>query len=128
MKEFSEAAYVSVRTFRANGDPVATPVWPAVLDGKLYFGTPVHTHKVRRIGNNRQVEVAVCDARGATSGPWRAGTARRLTDQEFDAAKRAIDRRHPIAGRIMNLVARLRRWDYIGIEVVSSADRSDDNP
>ena len=120
MNEFSEAGYVSVRTFKPNGNPVATPVWPAVIDDKLYFGTPAHTHKVKRIANNPRVEVALCDSRGATTGPWRPGSARRLAPEEFNVSKSAIDSRHRIAARLLNLVARVRRWEYIGIEITPS--------
>jgi PPOX class probable F420-dependent enzyme len=126
MNEFIEATYVSVRTFRPNGDPVATPVWCAVLDGKLYFGTPAHTHKVKRIANNRSVEVAACDSQGNTNGEWRTGSARRLSRQEFKTAKGVIERRRPLKSLLMNVNQRLRRWDYVGYEIEPTVDTKDE--
>ena len=119
MNEFSEAIYVSVRTFRPNGDPVATPVWSVVIDDKLYFGTPAHTHKVKRIANNRRVEIATCDSQGNTTGQWRTASARRLTREEFKPAHRAIDRRRRVKALLMQINQRLRRWDYVGFEITA---------
>ena len=119
MNEFSEATFVSVRTFRPNGDPVATPVWSVVIDDKLYFGTPGHTHKVKRIANNPRVEVAACDSQGNTTGQWRTGYARRLTHEEFKTAKRAIDRRRPIKALLLAVNQLFRRWDFVGFEITA---------
>ncbi len=124
MNEFSEATYVSVRTFRANGEPVATPVWSVVIDDKLYFGTPAQTHKVKRIADNPRVEIAACDAQGNTSGPWRSGSARRLTRQEFKPAQKAIGSRRPIKAFLLNINQRLRGWDFVGYEI--TADTTDE--
>jgi hypothetical protein len=121
MNEFSEATYVSVRTFRPDSDPVATPVWSVVIDDKLYFGTPGHTHKVKRIADNPRVEVAACDSQGNTTGQWRTGSARRLTREEFKPAKLAIDRRRPIKALVMAVNQRLRRWDHVGFEITADA-------
>lgn len=69
MDQFADAPYVAIRTYRPSGSTVATPVWSTVVDGKLYFGTPEHTHKVTRIRSDARVQVAVCDSRGNTAGP-----------------------------------------------------------
>ncbi|MDH4116321.1 MAG: PPOX class F420-dependent oxidoreductase [Acidimicrobiia bacterium] len=115
---------MAVRTFRRSGTPVDTPVWPIVADGKLYFGTPEHTHKVTRIQSNLQVQVAMCDSRGNTTGPWTDGQARVLTANEFEPYRQRIDQRHPIACRAIRLVAKLRRWNYVGIEITQLSNGS----
>lgn len=55
---FQDQAYLALTTFRRNGAPVATPVWFAQEDQRLYIMTGADTGKVRRIRNNAQVEVA----------------------------------------------------------------------
>lgn len=99
---------------------MATPVWSTVVDGKLYFGTPEHTHKVTRIRSDARVQVALCDNRGNTSGPWTDGHARILNSAEFEPYRQRIDQGHPIARRGIRLVAKLRRWNYLGIEVTAA--------
>jgi PPOX class probable F420-dependent enzyme len=37
--------------FRKSGEPVVTPVWYAVLDGKLYVRTGAGSGKVKRVRN-----------------------------------------------------------------------------
>lgn len=118
MKRFAGAKYVSVRTFRADGTPVDTPVWPGVLGDRLYFGTPAHTHKVERIMANERVEVADCDSRGTVVGAWEPGMARRLTGEEFSPIKKMMDRNRRVTAFVVDIFGRLRGWDYIGFEVV----------
>lgn len=59
-----DARFMSLKTFRKNGDAVSTPVWFAQQDDKLYVMTLVDSGKVKRIRNNSTVEVALCDMRG----------------------------------------------------------------
>ena len=56
--------YLSLTTFRADGTPVATPVW-LVRDGDvLRVLTGAASGKVKRLRNNPSALVAPCDMRG----------------------------------------------------------------
>lgn len=121
LAELAAARYVSVRTFRRSGEPVATPIWPAVIDGKLYFGTPEHTHKVTRLRREARVQFAVCDMKGEVSGDWLDGTARLLEVAEFAPFRAQLDAKFGFQARLMHLFARLRRWHYIGVEITPQA-------
>ena len=68
--------YISLVTFRRDGREVATPLWFAELDGKLYAYTLGRSAKVRRLGNRGDIRVASCTLTGRITGPWRAGTGR----------------------------------------------------
>ncbi|HEX2678328.1 MAG TPA: PPOX class F420-dependent oxidoreductase [Polyangiales bacterium] len=72
------AKHISVRTFKKDGTPVATPVWFAQLDGKLIVFTDGTSYKVKRLRRDARVEVAVCDARGKLlgNGQWYPGKGR----------------------------------------------------
>ncbi|MCL4253846.1 MAG: PPOX class F420-dependent oxidoreductase [Anaerolineae bacterium] len=59
-----DARFMSLKTFRKNGDAVPTPVWFAQQGDKLYVMTLVDSGKVKRIRNNSTVEIAPCDMRG----------------------------------------------------------------
>ena len=65
-----EARYVSLESYRAGSLPVRTPVWIAAEDDKLYCWTISDTGKVKRIGRNPRVRLAICSARGQIQGAW----------------------------------------------------------
>jgi hypothetical protein len=71
-------------TYRKNGTAVATPIWHVVKGGELFVVTEADTGKVKRIRNNSNVMVTVCDFRGriALGLPSATGTARLLDDAE----------------------------------------------
>ena len=46
--------YISLATFRKNGEAVYTPLWFAEQDGKLYVMTRDDSWKYKRIRNNSQ--------------------------------------------------------------------------
>lgn len=88
--------YVSVTTYRRSGEGVPTPVWYALSDGELVFWTGAGTGKVKRIGNDARVQVAVCDVRGRIAPGAAAydGTARVLDDADKAAARRLLARKY----------------------------------
>jgi PPOX class probable F420-dependent enzyme len=83
--------YISLETFRANGTGVATPVWAAVLDGKLVIVTDGTSHKVKRLRANPKIRAAACDVRGKVRGPWYDGECRIVADgAQVERAHRAL--------------------------------------
>ncbi len=85
-----EQAYVSLTTYRKNGQGVATPVWFAPALGGVCVWTRADSWKVKRIGNNPQVEVAPCTARGKVTGAAVKAVARALNPDEVKTAERAL--------------------------------------
>lgn len=83
--------YALVVTFRANGEPVPSPVWFA-LDGddRLYFRTAAEAAKVRRLGRDPSVLVCPASSRGRPLGPAIAGVARVATDHEAEHAETSL--------------------------------------
>jgi PPOX class probable F420-dependent enzyme len=84
--------YISLATFRRNGQEVRTPVWFAEQDGKLYVMTRNDSGKYKRIGNNPQVRLAPCGARGKITGAWIRAQARILGQDQEGMARRALAR------------------------------------
>ena len=60
--------YMSLATFRRSGAEVATPVWFAAADGKLYVFTAEQSGKVKRLRHSSRARVAPSDARGRVLG------------------------------------------------------------
>lgn len=90
------AKYVSLTTFKRNGEGVATPVWIAPLeDGRLGFTTDAGTWKVKRIGNNPTVTLQPCNARGKVSGvPIEATAAVFSSGSELEQVTAAIRKKY----------------------------------
>ncbi len=83
-------SYCLLTTFRRSGEPVPTPVWFGLADGRLYLRSEAAVGKVRRIRNNPRVRVAPCTLRGRPLGPPAEGRARVLAPNESQRAERAI--------------------------------------
>ncbi len=89
--------YISLTSFRKNGDGVATPVWFGEDGEKLYVMTRSDMGKTKRIRNNPQVRVAPCTIRGKITGPVFFALARILPPQEHTHARKAINRKYWMA-------------------------------
>ncbi|HTO10886.1 MAG TPA: PPOX class F420-dependent oxidoreductase [Candidatus Binatia bacterium] len=100
--------YMSLATFRRSGAPVATPVWFAAVDGRLYVVSAGNAGKVKRIRNGLRARVAPCDMRGGVTGPWQDATARVVTDGALiERAQAALRAKYGWQVAIFNFVSRL---------------------
>lgn len=92
--------YCVLVSYRKNGQPMPSPLWFGVADGKAYFLTSPDAYKVKRMRNNPDVRVAPCDSRGKPKGPPFLGKARILSDSEAATAERTIKSNYGIGRRI----------------------------
>jgi uncharacterized protein len=99
---------VSLATFRRSGAEVATPVWFADLDGKIYAFTAGDSGKVKRLRHTSRVRIAPCDARGQVRGAWRDATGRVVTDRALiERAHAALRAKYGWQMRMLDLLARV---------------------
>lgn len=77
-----EAEYISIETYRKNGQEVRTPVWQVPDDGKIYVWTLATSGKVKRILNNDNVRVCICDIIGNPLSGWVPAKANVLVDRD----------------------------------------------
>lgn len=89
--------YVSLKTFRRNGEGVSTPVWFGEDAGKLYVMTLSAMGKTKRIRNNPKVTVAPCTMRGRVTGAEFPATARILPSADHAHARKTINRKYWLA-------------------------------
>ncbi len=74
--------FVSLTTFKRNGDAIASPMW-IVRDGnQLLVWTPADAWKVKRVRHNPRVTLTACGRTGKvqTGQPTFDGTAEVITD------------------------------------------------
>ncbi len=86
--------YLSLASFRRNGQPVDTPVWFAEADGRVYIMTRNDSGKYKRIRNNPRVRVAPCTMRGRRLGPEAEARARVLERADFGRARDLLARKY----------------------------------
>jgi PPOX class probable F420-dependent enzyme len=92
--------YCLLTTYKRSGEPVPTPVWFGLADGKLYFRTYANAVKIKRIRNNPNVLVGPCDVRGKPKGATAEARARVLGDEEDAQAEKAIQSNYGLFRRV----------------------------
>ena len=108
--------YISLETFKRNGEGVKTPVWFVLNNKALYVYTEADSWKVKRIRNNPRVRVAVCDVRGRVKGPWLDATASIIEGDERLAADKLLDRKYFLK-RLFNFLTRINRHTRAMIKI-----------
>lgn len=111
------STYLRVTTFRRDGRPVSTPVWPVVdradlggQDRQLLVTTGAETGKAKRLRHTPRVLLAPCDARGrVTPGVEELeATAEVLADAAtYRRARSLLVPQHPFLSRAVGVVRRL---------------------
>ena len=86
--------YMSLASFRKNGNPVYTPIWFGEKDDKLYVMTRSDSGKYKRIRNNPKILIAPCTIRGKITGPEFAATARVLPTEDWPWARKVLARKY----------------------------------
>jgi PPOX class probable F420-dependent enzyme len=114
--------HITLATYRRTGAEVRTPVWFAVLSGKLYVFTAGESGKVKRLRRSSRARVAPSDGRGRPTGPWHEATARIVT--EPDLIRRAHEALRAKYGWLMRAAdvlsrfsGRIKRRAWIEIDV-----------
>src|SRR5947207_1506458 len=127
LKRLSTEAYINLATFRRNGNAVETPVWFAILGGKLYVVTDGTSAKVKRIRATKRMRLAPCNVWGGVSGDWVDGTARILTEQRhIERAHAALEKKYGWQMWLLDttswLFGRISRRAYLELAVGTEAE------
>ena len=100
--------YISLATFKRNGDAVRTPVWFAERNGRFYVFTEAKSWKVKRLRRDDRVRVAACSVRGKVHGDWIEGHARVSEDSKtIESAYEALQKKYGWQMTLVNLSSRL---------------------
>ena len=113
---FANQKYISLETYRKNGQAVRTPVWFAESDGQLYVYTLANAGKAQRLRNNPRARIAPCDMRGRVTGEWADAEARFVQGGEATRANASLDHKYWMK-RFFNLTSKLRRTPRVMIAV-----------
>jgi len=116
LAQFGVQKYISLETFKKNGQGVKTPVWFVLHNDALYAYTQADSWKVKRIRNHARVRVAACSVRGDVKGPWLDATASIVEGDERLAADRLLDRKYFLKV-IFNFLSRINRHKRAMIKI-----------
>ena len=115
---FQSQQYLSLETFRKNGQGVKTPVW-FVQDGEvLYIWTQSDSGKAKRVRNVSRVNIAPSRGDGAPLGDWVPASASR--DDSSDAVKHVrglMIKKYGLAFHLFATLGKLRKAQYTSIKV-----------
>ena len=81
MKLF-KAKFISLETYKRNGEAVRTPVWFVEQGELIYFHSPAKSSKVKRLQRNPAVRLAPCARFGRIEGDWLKGKVTRINGGE----------------------------------------------
>lgn len=124
--ELGNEKFVSLTTFKRNGEAVAAPMW-IVRDGdKLLAWTPADAWKVKRILRDPRVTLTPCGRTGKVRDeqPVHAGTSELITDaDEVQRVQSMIKRKYGLEYRIVTLIegiAARGRKPRVGLRITLS--------
>jgi PPOX class probable F420-dependent enzyme len=119
--------YMSLTTFRKNGDPVPTPVWFAQVGDKLYVYSEANAGKLKRLQHTQRVTVAPCTMSGTVTGEAQEAVARILNADEGKIALDAINRKYGwqtrvlgILSSILEFITRRKSPDEVYLEIIEA--------
>lgn len=113
---FARERYLSLETFKKNGQGVKTPVWFVLHNDAFYAYTEADSWKVKRIRNNPRVRVAACSIRGEIKGPWLDATASLIEGAERLAADRLLNQKYFLKV-IFNFLSKIGRHERAMIKI-----------
>ena len=119
---FERQKYLSLESFRRNGQGVRTPVWfagdrPGGGPQKFYVYSEADSGKAKRIRNNPRVRIAPCNARGKLRGDWVEARAEIITGAEAERGVQFLNRKYFPWKQLLDFFARFRRRDHILIAI-----------
>lgn len=113
IEQFADQSYLSLQTYRKNGEAMPTPVW-FVQDGeKFYIRTIAGSGKVKRINSNPKVQIMPCGQSGEPLGTWAVAQAREMVDEAtFAHAKSLLIAKYGEIVQTLEAEARERGQEY----------------
>ncbi len=127
---FAREPFMSLTTFRRNGEGVSTPVW-VVRDGDVLLVTTVDgTGKVKRLRRDDRVELVACSRSGrvAPEAPRFAGRGEVLTaPADVQHVRDMLAPKYGLQYRLVTLLERLPRRNpraRVGLRITPDAPQN----
>lgn len=121
ISKISNERFISLGTFKKNGDKIETPVIFGIHDDKeLIVSTKTFASKLKRIRNNPNIVFYPCNARGDRKGDDFQGTAKIVGQNDEQYAYNAIRKKNGIIFRLWRASGKLRHHKFVFISIKPS--------
>jgi uncharacterized protein len=117
LAQFQNENYLSLESFRKNGEGVRTPVWFAESDDLLFVYSLANAGKVKRIRNNPTVRIAPCSFSGEVKGAWIDGISTILDEEAALRAHKLLTKKYGWMKRIGDIFSRWRKTSRVTIAI-----------
>lgn len=102
--QFSGKKYLSLETYRKNGEGMRTPLWFVEEGGIFYAQTLSSTGKVKRVRRQPRVRLVPCGRRGNLEGGWVEGEAWIVRGaQKEKRIDEMLNRKYGVARRLIGV-------------------------
>ncbi|MBI3175605.1 MAG: PPOX class F420-dependent oxidoreductase [Chloroflexi bacterium] len=115
---FQHQKYLSLETFRKNGQGVKTPVWFAQEGDALFVWTEASSGKAKRIRRDGTVRIAPSTGAGEVLGEWME--ARAQVDDSPEALRNIqalMRKKYGVAFDLFGLLGRLRKAKHTSVRI-----------
>jgi PPOX class probable F420-dependent enzyme len=117
--------YISLETFKKNGEGVKTPVWFAADPARdiagagalLYMYTIGNTGKVKRIRNNGNVKIAPCTMKGVPLGEFVDAKAEIVTGEVASQGLKLLNKKYFPLKQILGFFALFSRRERVVMSI-----------
>lgn len=114
--------YISLETYRKDGQGVRTPVWFVEEDkgeggSVVYVRTSDDTGKYKRVRNNPSVQIAPCDMRGGVKGKWIKGKARIVSEEEKLRAFKMLEKKYGMMYKMTRMFLSGKNYVVVAIHI-----------
>ena len=103
LDQFLDQKYINLETYKKDGTSVRTPVWFVIDNDLIYVITRDSTGKVKRLGNNQDVQIVSCSFKGEPKNEWIKGKAEKITGREVDIAIKLRKKKYGMSARLIGL-------------------------
>ena len=117
--QLSKVKFISLETYKRNGEAVRTPVWFVEENGLIYFHSPAKSWKVKRLRRNPVVRLAPCARFGRIEGDWFKGKATRIDGEDGKRIVKLVNSNQGLDGRIIGF---FEKKDRVAFSIKLDAD------
>ena len=109
VSQFVGQKYLTIETYRKNGEAVRTPVWFVEKNGALFVRTDNDTGKVKRIRRNPRIRIALCTMRGEPKGEWLSAEAKFAEEEDAEKAYHLLKEKYGLQYRLLRFIGKFQR-------------------
>jgi PPOX class probable F420-dependent enzyme len=124
LTQFLDQKYISLETYKKNGQVVQTPVWFVLDEGVIYVRTDKNSGKVKRVRNNPNVRTTPSNIRGRPKGEWIDGKIQIANENESKHAKQLFNQKYGLSGKMLGIMYKLRKIEFVVLSIHFSSDET----